>query len=87
MKTKLLRHRLGAPDARKRVRLWPARFALARRNRKRAQSMAVAIWFMMGAVMSVLTGVGALSFKLWKHGRMPLEPHQELVEEDFQKYD
>jgi len=54
---------------------------------KSAQSMAVAIWFMMGAVMSVLTGVGALSFKLWKHGRMPLEPHQELVEEDFQKYD
>ena len=54
---------------------------------KSAQSMAVAIWFMMGAVMSVLTGVGALSFKLWKHGRMPLEPHQELVEEDLQKYD
>jgi hypothetical protein len=54
---------------------------------KSAQSMAVAIWFMLGAVMTVLTGVGALSFKLWKHGRMPLEPHQELVEEDFQKYD
>jgi hypothetical protein len=24
---------------------------------------------------------------LWRHGRMPLEPHQELTEEDLSKYE
>ncbi len=52
-----------------------------------AHSMAIAIWFLMGAVMSVLGGVGAFSFHLWRHARMPLEPHQELAEEDFKQYD
>ncbi len=54
---------------------------------KSAQSMATAIWFLMAAVMTVLGGVGAFSFHLWRHGRMPLEPHQELAEEDLKQYD
>lgn len=57
------------------------------RDSKTTQSMAVAIWFLMAAVMSVLGGVGAFSFHLWRHGRMPLEPHQELTEEDLKQYD
>jgi hypothetical protein len=52
-----------------------------------AKSMAMAIWFLMGAVMAVLGGVGLFSFHLWRHGRMPLEPHQELVDEDLKEYD
>jgi len=54
---------------------------------KTTQNMAVAIWFLMAVMMSVLGGLGAFSFHLWKHGRMPLEPHQELTEEDLNKYD
>jgi len=57
------------------------------RDSKTTQSMAVAIWFLMGAVMSVLGGVGAFGYHLWRHGRMPLEPHQELTEEDLKEYD
>ncbi len=51
------------------------------------QHMGVAIWFLMAAVMSVLGGVGAFSFHLWRYSRLPLEPHQELVQEDFSQYD
>lgn len=54
---------------------------------KTTHSMAVAIWFLMAAVMSVLGGVGAFSFHLWRHGRTPLEPHQELTDEDLNQYD
>lgn len=54
---------------------------------KSTQSMAVAIWFLMGAIMIVLGGIGAFSFHLWRQGRMPLEPHQQLTEEDFEQYD
>ena len=54
---------------------------------KTTQNMAIAIWFLMAAVMTVLGGVGAFSFHLWRHSRMPLEPHQELAEEDLNKYD
>jgi len=54
---------------------------------KTTQSMAVAIWFLMAATMSVLGGVGAFGFHLWRHSRMPLEPHQELTEEDLHQYD
>ena len=52
-----------------------------------AKSMAMAVWFLMGAVMAVLGGVGLFSFHLWRHARMPLEPHQELVDEDLKEYD
>lgn len=51
------------------------------------QHMAIAIWFLLAAVMSVLGGVGAFSFHLWRHARMPLEPHQQLTEENLEQYD
>ncbi len=54
---------------------------------KTTQSMGIAIWFLMAAIMTVLGGIGAFSFHLWRHGRMPLEPHQELTQEDFNQYD
>ncbi len=54
---------------------------------KVTEHMAIAIWVLMGAVMSVLGGVGAFSFHLWRHAHMPLEPHQELAEEDLDQYD
>ena len=50
------------------------------------QHMAAAIWLLMFIVMSVLGGVAAFSFHLWRHGRMPIEPHQELAEEDLSQY-
>src|SRR6476620_387088 len=46
-----------------------------------------AIWFLFAAVISVIGGIGAFSFHLWRHGRMPVEPHQELTEEDLSKYE
>jgi hypothetical protein len=49
--------------------------------------MAVAIWFLFGAVMSVLGGIGAFGFHLWRQGRMPVEPYQEIAEEDLSKYE
>jgi flagellar basal body-associated protein FliL len=54
---------------------------------KTGKSMAIAIWFLMAAVMTVIGGLGAFSFHLWRHGRMPLEPHHELTEEDLKQYD
>lgn len=50
------------------------------------QHMAIAIWVMMFIVMSVLGGVGAFSFHLWRHSRMPMQPHEELAEEDLSGY-
>lgn len=49
--------------------------------------MAVAIWFLFGAVMAVLSGIGAVSYSIWRHGRMPLPPHEELIEENLEKYE
>ncbi len=57
------------------------------RDAKSTEHIAVAIWVLMGAVMSVLGGVGAFSFHLWRHAHTPLEPHEELVEEDFEQYE
>jgi len=51
------------------------------------QHMAIAVWVLMGVVMSVIGGVGAFSFHLWRHANTPLEPHQELTEEDFGRYE
>ena len=53
---------------------------------KTGQSMAIAIWFLMAALMGVLGGFGGFGFYLWRHSRTPLEPHQELAEEDLNKY-
>ena len=57
------------------------------RDAKTTENMAIAIWVLMGVVMTVLGGVGAFSFHLWRHANMPLEPHQELTDEDLQKYE
>lgn len=54
---------------------------------KTSQNMGVAIWFLMGAVMAVLGGVGAFSFHLWRHASTPLAPEQELTQEDLEKYE
>jgi hypothetical protein len=54
---------------------------------KSSESMAIAIWFLMAAVMAVLGGIGAFSFHLWRHAKMPLEPYQELTDEDLKQYD
>ncbi len=53
---------------------------------KTSESMAIAIWFLMAATMAVLGGVGGFGVYLWRHSRTPLEPHQELAEEDLNKY-
>lgn len=57
------------------------------RDAKSTEHIAIAIWVLMGAVMSVLGGVGAFSVHLWRHANMPLEPHQELAEEDLNQYE
>jgi hypothetical protein len=73
--------------------LWATQQALAcpfcygAKDGKSTDHMAVAIWFLFGAVLSVMGGIGAFSFHLWRHGRMPTEPHQELAEEDLSKYE
>jgi hypothetical protein len=53
---------------------------------KTTEHMAVAIWVLMGVVMSVMGGVGAFSFHLWRHANTPLEAHQELTDEDLDPY-
>ncbi len=53
---------------------------------KNVEHMAIAIWVLMFIVMSVLGGVGAFSFHLWRRGRMPLQPHEQLTEEDLSQY-
>lgn len=57
------------------------------RDGKTAEHMAVAVWVLMGVVMSVMGGVGAFSFHLWRHANTPLEPHQELTNEDLDRYE
>ncbi len=49
--------------------------------------MAIAIWVMIGAVMGVLGGVSAFGIHLWRHASVPLEPHEQLIDEDLEKYD
>jgi hypothetical protein len=62
-------------------------FCYGAKDGKSTEHMAVAIWFLFGAVMSVLGGIGAFSFHLWRHGRMPTEPYQEITEEELSKYE
>ena len=56
-------------------------FCYGAKDSKSTEHMAVAIWFLFGAVMSVIGGIGAFSFKIWKHGRMPTPPHEKLIED------
>jgi putative Mn2+ efflux pump MntP len=62
-------------------------FCYGAKDGKSAEHMAVAIWFLFGAVLSVIGGIGAFSFHLWRQGRMPVEPHQQITEEDLSKYE
>ena len=62
-------------------------FCYGAKDGKSTEHMAVAIWFLFGAVMSVLGGIGAFSLHLWRHSRTPLEPHQQLAEEGFEDYE
>jgi len=62
-------------------------FCYGAKDDKSTKHMAVAIWFLFGAVMSVLGGIGAFSFQIWRHGRMPPEPYQTLTDEDLEKYE
>jgi len=62
-------------------------FCYGAKDGKGTQHMAVAIWFLFGAVMTVLGGIGAFSFQIWRHGRMPAEPYQELSDEELSKYE
>jgi hypothetical protein len=62
-------------------------FCYGAKDGKSTEHMAVAIWFLFGAVMSVIGGIGAFSYSIWRHGRMPLPPHEELMEEDLEKYE
>jgi hypothetical protein len=57
------------------------------KDAKSSENMAIAVWVMLGAIMSVLGGVGAFSFRIWRHANAPLEPHQELTQEDLGKYE
>jgi putative Mn2+ efflux pump MntP len=57
------------------------------RGGKTTEHMAIAIWVLLGVVMSVMGGVGAFSFHLWRHANTPLEPHQELTEENLDRYE
>ena len=54
---------------------------------KSTEHMAVAIWVLMGIVMSVMGGVGAFSWHLYRHANTPLEPHQQLTDEDLKPYE
>ena len=54
---------------------------------KSGEHMATAIWVLLGVVMSVMGGVGAFSFHLWRHANTPLEPHQQLTDEDLKPYE
>ena len=56
-------------------------FCYGAKDGKSTQHMAVAIWFLFGAVMSVLGGIGAFSFSIWRHSRMPTPHHEQLLED------
>ena len=32
-------------------------------------------------IQSVLGGIGAFSFKIWRHSQMPAPPHEQLIED------
>jgi hypothetical protein len=57
------------------------------RDSQSTAHMAIAIWVMIGAIMSVLGGVSAFGVHLWRHASIPLEPHEQLIDEDLEKYD
>ena len=62
-------------------------FCYGAKDGKSAEHMAVAVWFLFGAVMSVLGGIGAFTYHICRHARAPLEPHQQLAEESLDQYE
>jgi Na+-driven multidrug efflux pump len=62
-------------------------FCYGAKDGKSTEHMAVAIWVLLGIVMSVMGGVGAFSFHLWRHANTPLEPHQQITDEDLRPYE
>ncbi len=56
-------------------------FCYGAKDGKSTEHMAVAIWFLFGAVLSVMGGIGAASYSIWRHGRMPTPPHEKLIED------
>jgi hypothetical protein len=62
-------------------------FCYGAKDGKSTEHMAVAIWFLFGAVMSVLGGIGAFTVHIWRHSRAPLAPHQQLAEEVSDQYE
>ena len=56
-------------------------FCYGAKDGKTTEHMAVAIWFLFGAVMSVLGGIGAFSYSIWRHARTPAPPHEQLIED------
>jgi hypothetical protein len=56
-------------------------FCYGAKDGKATEHMAVAIWFLFGAVMSVIGGIGAASYSIWRHGRIPAPPHEQLIED------
>jgi hypothetical protein len=56
-------------------------FCYGAKDGKSTEHMAVAIWFLFGAVMSVLGGIGAFSYSIWRHARTPAPPHEKLIED------
>jgi len=51
------------------------------------QHLAIAIWALMFIVMSVLGGIGAFSFHLWRCASHQLEPYEQLIEGDLSQYE
>ena len=62
-------------------------FCYGAKEGKQAEHMAIAIWFLFGAVMSVMGGIGAFSYHLYRQSRAPLEPHEKLAEEVTEQYE
>src|SRR5260370_5018658 len=62
-------------------------FCYGAKDGKSTEHMAVAIWFLFGAVLSVMGGIGAFSFHLCRPGRMPPVPPQRLADDDLSKYE
>jgi putative Mn2+ efflux pump MntP len=84
MKTKLLSILLLSIFAVEQAAACP--FCYGAKDGKSTEHMAVAIWFLFGAIMAVMSGIGAFSYHLWRMSHTPLEPHQEITEEDLDKY-
>lgn len=60
---------------------------MADKNSPTTAHMAIAIWVMIAAIMSVFGGIGAFGFSIWRHANTPLQPHEQLLTEDLRRYE